>query len=165
MTSIRIRPRFRLYSDKAIADIQQKIHDGLKDGDHPCTGVIVPGFITLKIIQKERHFWSPQLTLNLEEEEGKTLIRGLYGPNPTVWAIFTLGYGACGILSLFAAVLGLSQLTLGTSAWGLWVLPGLAGLALILYFASQAGQKLGVEQTFAIHHFLEGVLGERIKID
>ena len=164
MTSVRIRPRFRLHSSESIANIQQNIHDKLKVDGSPCIGVIVPGFITLKIPTLERHFWSPQLTLTLEKEDDKTLIRGLYGPNPTVWAIFTMGYGATGILALFAAVLGLSQLTLKSSPWGLWILPGLVVVAAILYFASQTGQKLGVEQTFTIHHFLEESLGEKIHI-
>ncbi len=164
MTSARIRPRFRITTDLSIAEVQQTIHNKLNEEGSPCIGVIVPGFITLKIPSRQRHFWSPQLTLHIEKEDDKTLIRGLYGPNPTVWAIFTLGFGATAILGLFALVLGLSQITLNYNPWAIWLLPGLGIVAIILYLASQTGQKLGVEQTFEIHHFFQESLGVKVHI-
>lgn len=164
MTSIRVRPRFKLTIDIPMAEIQQEFYDQMKAENSPCTGHIVPGFITLKIPTNDRHFWSPQLTLTLEKENESTLVRGLYGPNPTVWAIFTMGFGAVAILGLFALILGLVQVTMADNPWGLWVLPGLAIVAFLLYFGSQAGQKLGVEQTFQIHGFVEKVLKEKIHI-
>ena len=39
----------------------------------------------------------------------------------------------------------------------LWSLPVLTGLALSLYITSQAGQKMGVQQMFYIHHFYEEI--------
>jgi hypothetical protein len=33
-----------------------------------------------------------------------------------------------------------------------------------LYFVSQIGQKLGAEETFALHHFVEENLGVKIHI-
>ena len=94
MTSIRIRPRFKAESDVSPEKIQSEVRDQVNKPTSPCNGVFITDFITLKIKPKDLHFWSPQLTLSFSEEEGKTIIRGLYGPNPTIWTIIALGYGA-----------------------------------------------------------------------
>ena len=164
MSSLRIRPRFQQTLDSTPAQFQQAVKAQLEKPNARCVGTVIPDFIILKIPQGERHFWSPQLSLSLEEEQGKTLIRGLYGPNPSVWAIFFFGYAALGILGLFAAIIGFSRMSLGLDAQILWLLPLFAGIALALYLGAQAGQKVGAAQMFTLHHFLEEVTGLQAKI-
>ena len=164
MSSLRIRPRFQQTLDSTPAQFQQAVKAQLEKPNARCVGTVIPDFIILKIPQGERHFWSPQLSLSLEEEQGKTLIRGLYGPNPSVWAIFFFGYAALGILGLFAAIIGFSRMSLGLDAQILWLLPLFAGIALALYLGAQAGQKVGAAQMFTLHHFLEEVTGLQVKI-
>lgn len=118
----------------------------------------------LEIEKKDQHFWSPHLNVTFEEGKEGTILRGRYGPKPTIWTIFLFGYVGLGLLFFFAAMIGLVQLSLHQDAKILWVLPILLSLLAILYFASQTGQKLGVEQTFRIHHFLEDTLDEKIEI-
>lgn len=164
MTSVRIRPRFRVHSEFPISSILENVKE-VAAADSSCHCTVSPHHLNIKIPLANRHFWSPELSLSLEEEtENKTIIRGLYGPNPTVWGMFTLGYGALAVLGLFSMILGLSQLTLDSNAWGLWILLGVSLLSVLLYIFSQAGQKLGVEQTFTIHHFLEKALKQKIHI-
>lgn len=125
----------------------------------------VEGHITLAIPTIDRHFWSPQLSLSFEETEEGTIIRGLYGPNPTVWAIFFFGYIALGILALFALVAGSSQWMLGMGAPILWAIPVCAVVALVMYFVAQAGQKMGAEEMYRMHHFYEDTVGSVVHID
>ena len=165
MTSLRIRPRFSQIIPDSQEKIEEKVKLKLKEPQNDCVGSVIPGFIVLKIPHTERHYWSPQLSLSLEEHEEGTLIRGLYGPNPTVWAMFTFGYSALGIIALFITIVGFSNKSLGIEAPILWVLPVLAGIALILYFVAQTGQKIGVEQTFTIHHFYEETIGQKVHIE
>ena len=167
MTSIRIRPRFKDTYSITPADVEQLVRNRLKDRDCPCIAKIIPGFIVLHVLPKDQHFWSPQLSLSFEKDEksDKTIIRGLYGPNPTVWAIFTFGYGAVSILAFFLGFYGFSQYSLGQEASVLWSLPVLALAAAMLYLVAQFGQKLGVEQTFTLHHFFEESVGHRIHIE
>ena len=166
MTSIRIRPRFKDTYNVDPKEVENLIRKHLKEPNCPCTAKIIPGFIVLRILQKEQHFWSPQLSLSFEKDEntGMTVIRGLYGLNPTVWAVFTFGYAAISISALFLGFYGFSQYSLGQEAPVLWSLPFLGLAALILYLVAQFGQKLGVEQTFALHHFFEGSVGHRIHL-
>lgn len=165
MTSIRIRPRFNQIIRDSPENVESRVRSKLKQPQSECTGRVIPGFIVLEIPISERHYWSPQLSLSLEEHEEGTLIRGLYGPNPTVWSMFAFGYSAIGILALFASIIGFANLSLGLEAPVLWVLPVLGAVALVLYLVAQTGQKIGVEQTFTIHHFYEDVIGEKVHIE
>jgi hypothetical protein len=79
--------------------------------------------------------------------------------------MFMFGYSALGLIALFISIAGFSKMNLGIDAPILWALPVLAGLAIILYFIAQTGQKIGVEQTFIIHHFYEGAIGEKVHIE
>ena len=166
MTSIRIRPRFKDSYNLTPEEVQNLVRERLTQPGCPCTGKILPGFITLYILPAEQHFWSPQLSLSFQKDEDseRTIIRGLYGPNPTVWAVFILGYAAISILSLFIGFYGFSQYALGHEASILWSLPVLGGAATVLYIVAQLGQKLGVEQTFTLHHFFESAVGHRIHL-
>ncbi|MCF8275679.1 MAG: hypothetical protein K9J17_03005 [Flavobacteriales bacterium] len=166
MTSIRIRPRFKATYNLTPTEIEELVRKHLAEMDCGCSAEIIPGFIVLRIRMQDRHFWSPQLSLSFEkDEEGNgTIIRGHYGPNPMVWAFFTYGYAAIGILSVFLGMYGFSQYSLKQDAGILWVLPVFAAAAAILYIIAQFGQKLGVEQTFWLHHFFEESIGHRIHL-
>ncbi|MBU2915627.1 DUF5336 domain-containing protein [Reichenbachiella agariperforans] len=164
MTSVRIRPRFQIQSHLSTEEIRERLQSEKESGMCPCSVTFAHNMIHIKMPNQEQHFWSPQLDLSLEEEEGQTVVRGYYGPKPTVWTVFAFMYAAVGILGLFALIYGFVQLTFGTSPWALWVLVALSLLAVGLYFSSQAGQKLGAEDTFRIHIFIERIFESKIHI-
>ena len=164
MTSFRIRPRFRLQVDIQPEEVKERFRKGTAVPGAPCTAAYFPEHIILRLPEEEQHFWSPRLELALEEQSEGTLIRGLYGPSPQVWTMFTIAYGATGTLALFIAIIGTSQLMLDLPGHVLWALPVLGGFALFLYLASQTGQKLGAEQTFTLHHFFEHTVGKKVPV-
>ena len=114
--------------------------------------------------ENDVHYWSPQLRLSLEENEEGTLIRGLYGPKPSVWALFFYFYAAFGILGFFAGMYGFVQLSLDMPAPVLWSLPVLAGFSIILYLMSQTGQKIGAQQMFTLHNLFESALNTKVRV-
>jgi hypothetical protein len=149
-------------------EVGQLVQKHLEELNCGCSANILPNFIVLNIRAQDQHFWSPQLSISFEPDEENpefTVIRGLYGPNPTVWALFTYGYAALGILGTFLGMYGFSQYSLGQPSAILWSLPVLAILALVLYIVAQFGQKVGAEQMFTLHHFFEDSIGHRIHID
>lgn len=164
MTSFRVRPRFQTVTATPLATLEERIRQHLKQPDACCVGRMIPGHIVLSVPEKELHFWSPQLSLSLEEEEGGTLIRGLYGPAPAIWLMFAFGYGVLAFLTMIVAIVGFSSVNLGISAPILWALPFLAGGLIALYMIAQVGQKIGAEQTFTLHHFFEDAIKEKVHI-
>lgn len=167
MSSFRLRPRFQHFTDLDVKAIESLVQKEKENADTDCDLSILSGYIVVRIPPEDRHFWSPQLSLSIEEEEedGKTLIRGFYGPNPNTWALFTYGYAVLGIAFVFIGIWGMAKLTLDKAAHELWILPILGVLALTLYIIAQFGQKLGAEQMFKLHFFYQKVIGEKIKIE
>ena len=164
MTSFRLRPRFQHLTPLPPIHIESLINQRLKSNHSSVVGMAGGGIVILKIKDSERHYWSPQLQLSLEATPDGTLIHGLYGPNPVVWSMFFLGYGAIGIASLFISIIGFSRKTLGMEAPVLWWLLLLGGMALFLYVIAQLGQKRGAEQTFTLHHFYEEMIDDKVPI-
>ncbi len=166
MSSFRIRPRFKeelpIHAKSYVSKLKAAI-----DESEDFTGLVSENYAVIKIPQAERHYWSPQLALTIEpyEEKEAVFVRGLYGPKPSVWAIFFMAYAAIGTLCLFMGVYGLSQVMLSKPAPILWGIPAMGTIAIILYLVAQAGQKVGAEQMFRIHHFYENLFDDKVKID
>lgn len=166
MSSFRIRPRFKKevpYSQEKIIEL---VEESMETSRFKFKTQRMRDHLVFKIPAEDLHFWSPQLSLSFEDsEDGGTIIRGHYGPNPTVWAFFFYGYSALGILALFAGMLGLSQFMLKQDSWILWSLPVMGAIALGLYLIAQFGQKLGAEQMYQLHHFFEETIQETSQIE
>jgi hypothetical protein len=116
----------------------------------------------LKIPENERHYWSPQLTLQVEKRGDGSYIRGLYGPNPTVWTMFVFFYTLFAVIGLIGTIFGLSQLQLGYPAWALWALPiSLVAIA-ALYLAARRGQRIGSQPNPYPRSFLAAKSGANL---
>jgi hypothetical protein len=161
MSSFRIRPRFKHFIKTDKDELERTIRTAVAQ-EKLFVSHQVPGHICIKIHPREVHVWSPQLDLSFEQDGETVIVRGLYGPKPTLWVLFFFGYAIIGILTLFLGIWGFSVWTIGGDTSILWGLPGLGIAALILYLVSQAGQKLGAQQMFEIHHFYEGIIKDRI---
>ena len=165
MSSFRIRPRFTQTLSHNLEETRARIVDGICTHAPRYEVKYFPGYITLRIPEQDRHFWTPRLTLSLYEiPDGGTRIEGLYGPNANVWSIFLYAYLFIGSASVFAGIFGFCQWMIGIQAWGLWLLGGLISLAAMLYFIAQLGQKLGAWQTFQLHQAYEAAIGHPAEI-
>jgi hypothetical protein len=155
---ISIRPRFREEVGLSPSDIKQKIQMALDSSREICLGKMVDNHVILKIPKSRQHYWSPQLTLELEEIEKGTLIRGLFGPKPGVWTMFVFLYSAIGFLTLMGLMFGLSQMMLKMEAYAMWSVP--VGLLLLatLFITSKVGQKLGRDQMEVLKKFVDDAL-------
>lgn len=165
MSSFRIRPHFQQTVDLDRDTAQEQIVNRLREAKCGCEVKNFPGYLTLRIPEKDQHFWSPQLNLSLDSDEtGKTVIQGIYGPNTNVWAMFLYSYLIVGFLAIGAAVVGLSQWMIGATPWGLWGLAAALIVGFGLYVFAQTGQKLGVWQMFKLHQAYEAAVGEEAEI-
>lgn len=152
---LRIRPRFKEVIANSSDEVKQSILVGLQNQKDKCVGKIVDNHVILQIPVNQQHYWSPQLTLELNEQNGETLIRGLYGPKPGVWTMFVFFYSAIGFLTLMGLIFGLSQMMLKMDAYGLWSLPIGGGILVGLFAISKIGQGLSHEQMHQLKEFLD----------
>ncbi|MBO6535943.1 MAG: hypothetical protein JJ966_06935 [Balneolaceae bacterium] len=159
----RVRPRVRFYSTLSSDEIITEIRRQLRSGVCNCNGQVTKNFATIYPPEEDQHYWSPQLTITIEEDEQGTLVRGLYGPRPAVWTMFVFFYSIIGFATIIVAMIGLSFRTIGQPAGILWAVPGLILLFLSLYLVAYFGQRFGHKQMTRIHRFLEGCVGQQIE--
>lgn len=159
LSPIQVRPRFRVETAQSVDEITNKIQLALDQEDTPCKGRLIPGYFTIFIPQKDQHYWSPQLSLTMEETETGTLLRGLYGPRPTVWTMFIFFYSIFGFAVLIITIVGLSYMMLDKPATILWLVPILILVFFSLYLVAYFGKKKGHDQLIILHTFVEKALG------
>ena len=153
-----IRPRFKIESPDTPDMVLDKIRQHLKE-DTSCIGQTVSGFATLSLPQEEQHYWSPQLSITIEEHEQGSLLRGLYGPRPAVWTMFAFFYSFIGFAILMVTMVGASFLTIGRPGTILWLIPVLVAIFLSLFLVANYGKKLGRDQMRTLHTFIESCTG------
>jgi hypothetical protein len=165
MSSIRIRPRFKISSTYTANEILEKIKTNLsQSGTEFYAESLLSNLVIIRMKEEHLKLWSPQLSLSMDNSENETIIRGLYGPKPTIWSFFIFLYTGIGVCVLFAGLYGLAKLSLKMEAPVLWLIPVLLGFALLLYILAQTGQKLSAQQMFDIHHFFEKTIDKKIYI-
>lgn len=152
--TLRVRPRFKKEVEYPQNEVKEKIKVALESNRENWLGKIVDNHVIIKVPAEQQHYWSPQLTLELEEQGEKTLIRGLFGPKPGVWTMFVFFYSALGFLTLMGLIFGLSQMMLKMNAYGLWALPVGGTLLIGLFVISKIGQRLSSDQMSQLNKLL-----------
>lgn len=155
---IEVRPRFKLELKLSPSQIVERFNHYLALSNSPCLGQADETYATLFFGKDQRHYWSPQLTLMIEEEEEGSEVRGLYGPRPAIWTMFVFFYAVLGVLILFISVIGGSQFMLGKSTWVLWIVPVLVLVFLSLWLVAKKGKEKGRPEIIVMHHFLMQIL-------
>ncbi len=163
LPAYRVRPRFQIETIYSVTELADKINAGLQREDAPCKGRVQSTYASLYLPQEEQHYWSPRLTLTLEETPTGSLLRGLYGPRPAVWTMFVFFYAIIGFAIMVISIIGLSHWSLGQNATILWLVPVLVLVFLSLYLVAYFGQKLGHDQMVTLHRFMEESTGLEIQ--
>lgn len=103
-----IRLRLRFYKDvqENIDAVRQKFENYKVNCTEDCHLKTKHNHIWMNIPESRREYWSPHLHLELEsKEDGGTHIRGLFGPEPTLWTLFMfLHFMVAGIFVIFSAI-------------------------------------------------------------
>mgnify|MGYP000004362715 CR=1 FL=1 len=155
----RVRPRFKIETNHPIKYWEDKIKTGLLEEGATCEGIVNPAFVTISLPADEQQYWSPQLTITMEETENGCLLRGLYAPRPTIWTMFVFFYSIIGFSIMTIGIIGLSNLSLNKSGAILWYIPVLVIAFLSFYLVAYFGQRMARNQMIRLHNFLEESTG------
>jgi hypothetical protein len=100
-----IRLRLRFYKDvkETVDVVRQKFLDYKAICPKEYWIKVIDNHIFLHIVGEKKHYYSPHLHLELEEHnESGTHIRGLFGPDQTLWTLFMfLHFVVAGIFTTF----------------------------------------------------------------
>ena len=156
---ILLRPRFKLEiesePEKALNTFEE-----VKKKQNEFVIKRIDNHVIIQFPKKKQHFWSPQLHIEIDEEgEQKSVIRGLFGPSPTVWTMFMFFHFIVGGLFIGFAVWAYSNWSLKHSysyqAIGMVVM---IVLWFVLYFAGRMGKAKGKPEIKQLCAFLENTL-------
>ena len=121
--------------------------------------------IFIKFNQKEAHFWSPQLHLEInEEDKDHSKLYGLFGPNPTLWTFFMfLHFGVATFFIIFG-IWAYSSAALDRP-YGVQI--GAMVFMVILWFTlyafGRAGRRKGKPQMSQLYSFMNKRMGSIIR--
>lgn len=107
-----------------------------------------------------KKYYSPHLHLELEAtEDRKTVIHGVYGPNPGLWTMFMfLHFVVAGVFIMFAAF-AYSNWALGHSlVLDIVVMLLMVVCWFVLYFSARYNRKKGLPQAYEIEGFYKSIL-------
>jgi len=151
-----LRPRFqiKLKTNKELA------LNSFENLDHPPFIIKkIDDHIFIKFNQKEIHFWSPQLQLEINEDNNESIVHGLFGPNPTLWTFFMFLHFGVATIFIILAVWAYSSATLNRP-YGLQIglMVFMVILWVVLYSFGRYGRKKGKPQMKALYDFMKKIL-------
>jgi hypothetical protein len=104
------------------------------------------GYIELHVPQKQVRYWSPHLSISLEESDGATAIHGRFAPRQNVWTLVWVSYLAFAFAGLYAILYTVSAWHAGIETF-VWLFAPLSVLGVIcLYAVSYLGQSWSRDQ-------------------
>lgn len=146
--NIKLRPKFEQFSPKTVGEIKAsyeelKVSEAVdfkfKDaGNH----------IWLGIGLFRREYWSPSLHIELDTyEDGRTYVKGTFGPDPVLWIIFLGFHFLVGGLFILFGVIAYSKWSYSQSPkFDLVVMFALLNAWLLLYAIARLNRKKGATQ-------------------
>jgi hypothetical protein len=162
----KIRPRFSLLLKAEVEETFDFLEAKILQ-DKTVSGVRSNNLIFLKTPSWMQHYWSPEMTIRIEEDEysDNLIISCLIGPRQQVWAMFTMIYAAIILISSFAGMFGFVQYqTQGFSPF-LYLVPfGIIAFSSV-FFAAKLGQEKGKDQASHLIAFLYHSLEELAPIE
>lgn len=158
--SLEFRPRYKFeisLSQEEIAErLRVKLEENNPDG---LRWSLVSYHIILRIHPEKRHFWSPQMDINMERLDNEhTLVRCLIGPVPTVWTMYVFLYAVLGLGGLVALMAGFSQWTLNHTPWAFWFLPVSIIGSVAMFLFAQFGKRLAHDEMRILKNFVDEAL-------
>lgn len=159
MLDIVLGPTFDLTLDSTSDEAEGLLADWIREGGCPFHAVRVGSHFTFTTPDHDRHFWSPTLTLDVREEDGRAVLHGRFNPSAGIWTGYMMTYLSLVTIILGASMWGLAEVILDRTPWALAFIPACVVVGALMFWASAVGQRLARPEMGAMHGALCGVLG------
>ncbi len=171
MSIPKMRPTFSLAVDLTHDQAIDRIRGLLEHPGGSFAGKVVGRHIMLTVSEKDRHFWSPWLDMEVTEDGregggeseagGAVTVHGRFMPHPSIWTGFIAAYFFLITFALFAACYAYAQWATEKSPTALWLVGLCALVTAAIWWSAQVGQRLARGQM----EVLREVVGEALKSD
>lgn len=115
--------------------------------------------ISINVKQDEHHWWSPEMSLRLEQDGAGTTIHEAVGPNPSMFTL-AMFFVILGSVTFLAALMwALSQMTVGDSSIVAWIVNFGSGLLIVATFGVLAlGRIKAADQVSNLRDFISKII-------
>ncbi len=163
INKILLKPRFKIEVNESEEDILNKFKDALGNKEYKYRGKIINHHIIIDVSDKEDHFWSPQLHVEIEKDENKkTIVKGVLGPKPQVWTFFMFLHFAVFVAFFVFLVIFYTNWSLNQDFYFAMIMCIIMPIVwVVLYFVGQLGKKFGYNQMVELHEFLMNTVQKR----
>jgi hypothetical protein len=154
MAAPRMRPRFALETECGVEDVMQALEGKLADCERAIEGRISSPHCVLVFPEEKRRFWTPQLSITVDEKPEGARIQCIFSPQPQIWTAFVFTYLTLFMLGLSGLMYGIAELSLGRTPWAMLAPVATSILAGFVYGATFIGQGLGAQEMCHLRDFL-----------
>jgi len=160
LNKILLKPRFKLKTEENKTSVIEKFKNEFAQGGSQFSGKIIDHHIIIDISHEEQHFWSPQLHLEIEENEDQvTFVKGLFGPKPTVWSLFMFIHFAVAIAFIVFLVIAYTRWSLKQDYTVAALISAVMPILwFVLYFLGRIGRKKGSQQMHELRDYFFKIL-------
>lgn len=163
---IRTRPRFKILTDLPPATVEMKLKQYLHLHQEEYGGNINKEVASICVKTETDSYWKPYLSIRSETEEGKTVVRGVFGPSSAVWTFFMFLYFLLSVLwmTFFTMWFVEKQIKSNEFPWALTASFVVLGVGVATYFAARYGQSKAKNEMARLRQFaIDAVLKYEIK--
>jgi hypothetical protein len=157
--SIALRPKFEVESKNSIAQILEraKILKSELKSDYQIK--IIDEHLYFYFSKEKRKYYSPFLHLELEADEGKTIIKGLFGPEQLLWTLFMFLHFIVAGLFLVFSMMAYTHWSLNQSiVLDVVVMTFMVVFWILLYVIARINREKGVPQMHELEDLMYKVL-------
>ena len=157
--SIALRPRFEVESNNSVAQILERAKTLKSELKSDYQIKIIDEHLYFYFSKEKRKYYSPFLHLELEADEGKTIIKGLFGPEQLLWTLFMFLHFIIAGLFLVFAMMAYTHWSLKQSVvLDVVVMTFMVVFWILLYFIARINREKGVPQMHELEDLMYKVL-------
>ncbi len=157
--SIALRPKFEVESKNSIAQILEKAKQLKTELKADYQIKIIDEHLYFYFSKEKRKYYSPFLHLELEADEGKTIIKGLFGPEQLLWTLFMFLHFIVAGLFLVFSMMAYTHWSLNQSiVLDIVVMTFMVVFWILLYVIARINREKGVPQMHELEDLMYKVL-------
>ena len=157
--SIALRPRFEVESKKSVEQILERAKNLKSELKSDYQIKIIDEHLYFYFSKEKRKYYSPFLHLELEADEGKTIIKGLFGPEQLLWTLFMFLHFIVAGLFLVFSMMAYTHWSLNQSiVLDVVVMTFMVVFWILLYVIARINREKGVPQMHELEDLIHKVL-------
>ena len=161
----RMRPRFTTEVSCPSEHVMEALREGSVRNQDWIAGKFSERHGTLTVREEDRQFWSTHLGLTIAEapleaegDTSRTQILGVFSPQPEIWTAYVFAIGLLIVISVFATMWAVVQLTMGQPPWALLVSLFAVLVSALAYTSTLVGQGLALGEMYQLRRYLDECL-------